>query len=85
MTSSITWVVITSFVKQAVLSISKCLITINSPADVEGRDTHGVAGSDEAAVACVKQDEGEDTVQHVNEALSVLLVLQTGKSEEVDQ
>jgi hypothetical protein len=57
------------------------VVTIDSPSDVEGRHTDGVASSHEeaaaraVAMASVQQHEGEDAVQHVHELFSTLLVL----------
>jgi hypothetical protein len=51
--------------------------TVAAPADVEGVDADGVACRHERLVAGVVEHEGEHAVQHVDEVLAVLLVLET--------
>jgi len=51
--------------------------TVAAPADVEGVDADGVARRHVGLVAGVVEHEGEHAVQHVDEVLAVLLVLET--------
>jgi hypothetical protein len=51
--------------------------TVAAPADVEGVDADGIAGGHVGVVAGVVENEGEDAVQHVDEVLAVLLILQS--------
>ena len=51
--------------------------TVAAPADVEGDDADGVARGHVRPVAGVVEHEGEHAVQHVDEVLAVLLVLET--------
>ena len=51
--------------------------TVAAPADVEGVDADGVARGHVRPVAGVVEHEGEHAVQHLDEVLAVLLVLET--------
>lgn len=51
------------------------MLTVETPSNVEGSDSDGISGREEGIAAGIQQHEGEDPVQHVDEVLSMLLVL----------